>query len=129
MPWRRVMPFRTSRVRWALGFVAEAADDPADLPDFSVVPAGVARQAGTALSDYAREERQTPGMLKRHEFTSFIHMIGKTILQRTFGLVLALVVTKGMFRVFPVICVIMGTYVQHLDTQEPTTLEFAKWFW
>ena len=107
-------PFRTSRIRWALGLVGEAKDDPADLRNFSVVTAGVARQAGTALSDYAREERQTPGMLKRLEFTSFEHVIGKTFLQRIFGPILALDAAKGMFRVFPVTCVVMGTYRQHL---------------
>ncbi len=108
------MPFRTSRVRWALGFVAEATDDPADLRDFFVIPSGVAGQAGPALSDYAWEERQTIGILKCHKSALFKHVIGKTFLPRTFGLVFTLDVTKGMLRVFPVTCVVMGTYRQHL---------------
>ncbi len=113
MPWRGVMPFRTSRVRWAPGLVAEATGDLADIREFAVVPAGAARQAGTALSDYARVEYQTLGILKCHKFASFKHMIGNSFHQRSFGLVLPFDVTKGNFGVHPVICVVIGTFVQH----------------
>lgn len=113
MPWRGVMPFRTSGVRWALGLVAEVTEDLPDLREFAVIPAGVARQAGTTLSDYARVECQTLGKLKRHKFASFKHMIGKTFHQRSFGLALTLDVAKGIFGVHPVTCGVMGTFVQH----------------
>lgn len=113
MPWRGIMPFRTSRVGWALGLVAEVTDDLADLRGFAVVPAGFARQAGMALPDYDRVECQTLGILIRHKFAPFKHMIGKTFHQRSFCLALPLEATKGTFGVHPVICVVMGTFIQH----------------
>lgn len=113
LPWRGDMPFRTSRACWAPGFAAEVTDDLADLRELTVVPAGVARQAGTAPSDYARAECQTLGILECHKSASFKHMIGKTSHRRSFGLALPLDVTKEIFGVHSVICIVMGTFVQH----------------
>ena len=97
VPWRGVMHYRNSRVGWAPGLVAKVTGDLADPREFAVVPAGAARQAGTALSDYARVEYQTLGILKCHKFASFKHMIGNTFHQRSFGLVLPFDVTKGNY--------------------------------
>ncbi|MCY3873578.1 MAG: hypothetical protein OXF88_04715 [Rhodobacteraceae bacterium] len=113
------MHYRNSRVGWARGLVAKVTGDLADPREFTVVPAGFARQAGTAFSDDSRAENQTPGILKCHKFASSKHMIGKTFHRRSLGLALPLDVTIGIVGVHPVICVAMGTFVQHLGRAGP----------